>query len=142
MLGKHRLSLALASGLCAVAAYAHHSGAMFDQAHKITLTGKVRELQWTNPHAYLQLIVLDKQGRAEEWSLEMAAPLYLQQRGWRPSIVKPGETVTVTVSPLRKMDKRKGGLLFAVFDSNGKSIGKPSPSTASAPVGRPSVKAP
>ncbi len=97
---------------------------MFDSEHKLTLTGTVRVFQWTNPHAYIQLIVPDKKGNSEEWSLEMAAPLYLQQRGWRPSTVKPGDKVTITFSPLRKMDKRKGGLVFAASDADGKPIGK------------------
>lgn len=120
-----RGGIALAAALCAGAAVAHHSGTMFDQEHKITLTGTVRLFQWTNPHCYIELVVLDKQGHPEEWSLEMAAPLYLQQRGWRPSTLKPGDTVTVTISPLRKMTTRKGGLVFAASDANGNPIGKP-----------------
>jgi hypothetical protein len=98
---------------------------MFDSEHKVTLTGTVRLFQWTNPHAYIQLVVPDGKGRSEEWSLEMAAPLYLQQRGWRPSTLKSGDTLTVTVSPLRKMPVRKGGLVIAASDANGKPIGKP-----------------
>jgi hypothetical protein len=98
---------------------------MFDQDHKIMVTGTVREFQWTNPHCYIQLMVADKGGRPEEWSLEMAAPLYLQQRGWRPSTLKPGDKVTITLSPLRKMKERKGGLVFAAVDAAGAPIGKP-----------------
>jgi hypothetical protein len=129
-----RIGFALAAALYAGTVTAHHSGAMFDNEHKITLTGTVRVFQWTNPHAYIQLIVPDKKGKPEEWSLEMAAPLYLQQRGWRPTIVKPGDKLTVTLSPLRKMAARKGGLLFAVVDAEGKPIGKPmAPGAANQP---------
>lgn len=120
-----RIGLALTVAAFAGSAVAHHSGAMFDQEHKITLTGTVREFQWTNPHCYIQLTVPDAKGRPEEWSMEMAAPIYLQQRGWRPSTLKPGDTVTVTVSPLRKMTTHKGGLVFSASDATGKTIGKP-----------------
>ena len=30
---------------------AHHSFAMFDWSHTMTLDGTVREFQWSNPHA-------------------------------------------------------------------------------------------
>ena len=120
-----RVVFALAAALFTGTAGAHHSGAMFDQENRITLSGTVRVFQWTNPHCYIQLIVPDKQGHPEEWSLEMAAPLYLQQRGWRPSTLKPGDKMTVTVSPLRKMATQKGGLVFMASDSDGKPIGKP-----------------
>jgi hypothetical protein len=119
------IALALVATTFAGSAVAHHSGAMFDQEHRITLTGTVREFQWTNPHCYIQLTVPDAKGHPEEWSMEMAAPIYLQQRGWRPSTLKPGDTVTVTVSPLRKMTTRKGGLVFSASDATGKQIGKP-----------------
>ncbi|MEP7314473.1 MAG: DUF6152 family protein [Pseudomonadota bacterium] len=120
-----KMGLALAAALFAGTAIAHHSASMFDRDHRMTLTGTVRVFQWTNPHAYIQLIVPDKKGNPEEWSLEMAAPLYLQQRGWRPSTLKPGDTLTVIISPLRKMKDRKGGLVFAATDAAGKPIGKP-----------------
>jgi hypothetical protein len=43
--------------LLPLAAHAHHSPAMFDGSKRLTLTGTVREFQWTNPHSYIQLVV-------------------------------------------------------------------------------------
>ena len=103
-------------------ALAHHSPVMFDRAHPLTLTGTVREFQWTNPHSYIQLVVKNGQGQDEEWSLEMAAPTYLYNLGWRPSTVKSGDTLTVTVAPLRKGGK--GGLLLNAATADGKPIGR------------------
>src|SRR6185503_17713325 len=85
----------IAGALIAHAGFAHHSPVMFDQAKPLTLTGTVREFQWTNPHSYIQLVVKNEQGQDEEWSLEMAAPTYLYNLGWRPSTVKAGDVVTV-----------------------------------------------
>jgi len=95
---------------------------MFDQTQKVTLTGTVREFQWTNPHSYIQLVVKNDQGQDEEWSLEMAAPTYLYNRGWRPSSIKAGDALTVTIAPLRKGGR--GGLLLQAATVDGTPIGK------------------
>ena len=112
----------IAGALIAHAGFAHHSPVMFDQAKPLTLTGTVREFQWTNPHSYIQLVVKNEQGQDEEWSLEMAAPTYLYNLGWRPSTVKAGDVVTVTIAPLRKGGK--GGLVLKAATADGKPIGK------------------
>jgi hypothetical protein len=109
--------------LLAPAAQAHHSGAMFDQAHTTTLVGTVKQFQWTNPHCYIQLVVRNEQGRDEEWSLEMTAPIHLQRLGWLRTSLKPGERVTVKIHPLR--DGGKGGNVLEVVGPDGKPIGKP-----------------
>lgn len=98
---------------------------MFDQQQKVVLKGTVRTFQWTNPHCYIQLVAEGEGGRTEEWSLEMAAPVYLQQRGWKPVSLRAGDTVTVTLNPLRRQSAKKGGLVLEVMDAAGKTIGKP-----------------
>jgi hypothetical protein len=118
-----RLRLFSTAALGASAAMAHHSPVMFDQTRPRTLTGTVREFQWTNPHAYIQLLVKNEQGQDEEWSLEMGASVYLYNLGWRPASVKPGDTLTVTIAPLRKGGN--GGLLLEAATADGKPIGKP-----------------
>lgn len=99
---------------------AHHSPAMFDGSKQLTLTGTVREFQWTNPHSYIQLIVTADDGSEQEWSLEMGANVYLYNLGWRPSTVKTGDTLTATVIPLRS--GAAGGLLIEAKTADGKSL--------------------
>lgn len=101
---------------------AHHSPAMFDFSKQLTLTGTVREFQWTNPHSYIQLVVKPENGAEQEWSLEMGANVYLYERGWRPSTVKAGDTITVTVVPLRS-GKTGGGLLMEAKTADGQTLG-------------------
>jgi hypothetical protein len=115
--------LATTGALGAYTASAHHSPVMFDQSQARTLTGIVREFQWTNPHSYIQLLVKNEQGQDEEWSLEMGASVYLYNLGWRPASVKAGDTLTVTIAPLRKGGN--GGLLLKAATADGKPIGKP-----------------
>lgn len=104
-------------------ACAHHSAAMFDQSRTVELSGTVRLFQWTNPHCYIQLVVKNAQGQEEEWSLEMGAPMYLYNRGWRPSTVKAGDQLKVKLNPLRS--GARGGLLVEALGMDGKALGKP-----------------
>ena len=114
--------VALASAsVAATAAMAHHSFAMFDRTRSITVSGTVREFQWTNPHAYIQLTGRDSAGRPVEWSLEMGAPMYLYARGWRPRTLRPGTQVTVELNPLRS--GQPGGVVLEVSDAAGNPIG-------------------
>jgi hypothetical protein len=122
-MGRGRFWLSLTTAALGVgSAQAHHSPVMFDQSRQVTLTGTVREFQWTNPHSYIQLVVKNDQGQDVEWSLEMGASVYLYNLGWRPSTLKAGDTVTVTVAPLRKGGN--GGLLLKAATADGKPIGK------------------
>ena len=122
-----RLLKALASiGMVAAlssapSASAHHSPVMFDQTKTITLAGTVRLFQWTNPHCYIQLMV-DKDGQQTEWNMEMGAPVYLYNRGWRPSTLKTGDRITIPASPLRS--GANGGLVLSVTGADGKPVGR------------------
>ena len=115
------LALAVAGSAIPEAASAHHSFAMFDMTKEVTVSGTVRQFQWTNPHAYIQLIAKDEQGRDVEWSMEMGAPMYLYARGWRPSSLRAGTRISVTLNPLR--NGRPGGVVRDVTGSDGKPIG-------------------
>jgi hypothetical protein len=120
---RHLLQVAVNALLICTAtvALAHHSAAMFDQTRQITLSGTVRDFQWTSPHCYIQLLGSADQAPAQEWSLEMAAPMYLYRLGWRPSTVKVGDKITVSLHPLR--DGKRGGLLFKVTTADGRQLG-------------------
>ena len=111
------VALALAGG----AAQAHHSFAMFDMTKEVTVSGTVKEFQWTNPHAYIQVVSKDAQGRDVEWSMEMGAPMYLYARGWRPRSLRAGMEVKVTLNPLRS--GKPGGVVRDVAGPDGKPIG-------------------
>ena len=111
----------LGLALAAPTAQAHHSFAMFDRTREVTVTGTVREFQWSNPHAYIQLTAKNAAGADVEWSLEMGSPMYLYARGWRPRTLRPGTQVRIRLNPLRS--GAAGGVVLEVDDMNGKSIG-------------------
>jgi hypothetical protein len=103
------------------AAFSHHSFAMFDQSKRLSLTGTVREFQWTNPHAFIQIEVPNESGGSDLWSVEMNSPNNLRRQGWKSTVLKPGDKVTVVTSPLR--DGKKGGLFVSVTLPDGKTLG-------------------
>lgn len=111
-------ALALVSA-CAFAApaLAHHSFAMFDSASEVTLTGTVREFQWTNPHSWLQVVV-ERGGRTVEYSLELGSPNSMSRRGWRRTTFRPGDRITFAMNPMR--DGSPGGSLVYAVDPQGK----------------------
>ena len=117
------LALAGLLGLAVAAptAQAHHSFAMFDRTREVTVNGTVREFQWSNPHAYIQLTSRNAAGETVEWSLEMGSPMYLYARGWRPRTLRPGTQVRIRLNPLRS--GAAGGVVLEVDDMDGKSIG-------------------
>lgn len=100
---------------------AHHSMAMFDQTSEVVVTGTVRQFQWSNPHAYIQLVGEDSAGQPVEWSLELGSPVYLYARGWRPRTLRPGMEVRARINPLRS--GRPGGAVLEVSDMQGNAIG-------------------
>jgi hypothetical protein len=114
------LILSLGSLAVGVPALAHHSMAMFDQTKEITVTGTVKQFQWTNPHSYIQLNVPGENGRIVEWSLELGAPMYLYSKGWRPKTLKAGDRVSVRINPLRS--GQPGGAVIDVLTADGKSM--------------------
>jgi len=103
------------------AAFSHHSFAMFDQTKQLSLIGTVREFQWTNPHAFIQIEVPNESGGSDLWSVEMNSPNNLRRQGWKSTVLKPGDKVTVVTNPLR--DGKKGGLFVSVILPGGKTLG-------------------
>jgi hypothetical protein len=120
-----RFQLAAAAALViaslSAGAAAHHSFAMFDMSKEVTVKGTVKKFQWTNPHAYIQLVGKDASGKDVEWSMEMGAPMYLYARGWRPGSLKAGMEISVTLNPLR--NGKPGGVVRDVKSADGKPIG-------------------
>jgi len=95
--------------LAAGSVLAHHSPVMFDRSKKQTINGTVKEFIWTNPHASIQVDVVNAQGVSETWGVEMNSPNNLVKQGWKSTILKGGDKVSVVGNPLRAGEH---GLLF------------------------------
>jgi Family of unknown function (DUF6152) len=101
----------------AITSSAHHSFAVFDRTRTVVLTGTVKEFQWTNPHAWIQIDVPDAKGHLTEWGAECGSPNMMVRSGWKKSLLKPGDKVVITVNPLR--DGRPNGSLITIKLADG-----------------------
>lgn len=116
--------LALATSLAAAAAssaLAHHSFAMFDRTKQVALVGTVKDFQYSNPHSWIQLVVMTPSGGTDEWTIEALSPNVLGREGWKRNSLLAGQKVTVLINPLR--DGSHGGNLISVTLPDGVTLG-------------------
>lgn len=113
------LAAGMGAALAGPPALAHHSFAMFDQKQIMTLQGTVREFEWTNPHAFIELDVPNGD-KITHWSIELNSPNNLKRQGWTRTSLKAGDKVTLRMNPLRNGET--GGLFLDVKLPNGKML--------------------
>ena len=100
---------------------AHHSFAMFDHEKLITVSGTLKEFEWTNPHCWLHVLAPDPStGRMVDWSFEMGSVSQIAAQGWKVDSVKPGDKITITGHPLK--DGSRGGQYRSVKLGDGRSF--------------------
>ncbi len=97
------------------AAFAHHSGAMFDDQKTIALQGVISEFNWTNPHSSIKIVV-----DGVVWAVEMNSPGNLVREGWKRTSLKAGDKAALLVHPLR--DGKPGAIYLAVKLADGTTI--------------------
>jgi hypothetical protein len=83
---------------------AHHAVAgVYDLNKEVVLEGRLKKLNFTNPHASIELSVPDKKvkGKVTDWILTTASIQTLTREGINKSSMKPGEVLKVTILPAR-----------------------------------------
>jgi hypothetical protein len=102
---------------------AHHSFAAFDQNKILSLSGTVKDWQWTNPHTWLILEVPTDGGAIEEWSIEGQSPQVLRrEQGISRDLMKAGDKVVVKIHPRR--DGSHGGSFMSAAGADGHELGQ------------------
>jgi hypothetical protein len=81
---------------------AHHAVAgVYDLNKEVVLQGQLKKLNFTNPHASIELTVPNKDGTFTDWVLTTASTQVLTRQGVNKSAMKPGEILKVTILPAR-----------------------------------------
>ena len=111
----------MAIAVASLPLFAHHSGAGFSKDTR-EITGTVKEFQFTNPHSWIQVNVVDATGKTMEWSVEWGSPNQLGRDGYRPSTFAPGTKVNIKLHPMSN-GALVGGFIAAKMP-DGKVIGK------------------
>ena len=96
------LGTGLAAVLLGLPAAGHHSIALqYDMTREITISGRIVEMEWRNPHSWLSVEVEGETGRPELWRVEFGGANSLYRRGWRQDDLPVGAEVTVHGLPSR-----------------------------------------
>ncbi len=105
-------------GIAGVAG-AHHSYAMFDMTRTVAFEGTVKEYQWTNPHAFIEVMASTPEG-PKQYSIEGNNLRVMANAGWKFNTLKPGDKVTVEMHPLRNGEP--GGSLSTIKLPDGRTL--------------------
>lgn len=90
----------------AAPALAHHSVPVnFDQSKEITITGKLTEAKWINPHSRFRIEVKQDDGMNVEWLVEMGAVNTMRRAGFEIDKFVVGDTLTIIGWPGRGRDR-------------------------------------
>jgi Family of unknown function (DUF6152) len=88
--------IALGVLIAAGPALAHHPFASeFDVNAPMSLSGKVTQIEWNEPHVIVHVAVNDPNGQTRNWAFEAASPHMLEGKGWTKATLKPGDQITV-----------------------------------------------
>ena len=80
----------------------HHGTAVsYDSTKEVTISGKVTEFWWRNPHSALFIDVTDDKGALVNWSVEMSSPGVLLRAGWTRKTFVAGDAISIVVHPSR-----------------------------------------
>ena len=87
----------------------------------ITVSGTLKEFEWTNPHCWLHVAVVDPaSGRTLDWAFEMGSVGQVAAQGWKADAVKPGDKITIEAHPMK--DGSRGGQYQAAKLSDGREF--------------------
>lgn len=123
--------------VAAAPAFAHHSGAMFDASKEVTITGTVKEFQYTNPHSWLEVNAPDASGKVTTWAFEAEGPSTLLRNGIKKSSFMPGDKVAVKTHPLK--DGRPGGNFMTATKADGTVLNPSGRVPATGPAAKPTT---
>ena len=81
---------------------AHHAVAgVYDLGKEVVLQGRLKKLNFTNPHASIEITVPNADGTFTDWVLTTASVQTLTRQGLNKTSIKPGEILKVIILPAR-----------------------------------------
>ena len=104
----------------AVPAAAHHSfAATYREKESVTIEGDLVQLDFRNPHSFVQVEAPDETGQVVRWSIEWGGSGQLTGQGVSRTTLKYGDVVTITANPSRTPNDHKLHMLTLHRKSDG-----------------------
>jgi hypothetical protein len=97
-----------------LAVSAHHGWSEYDSAKALKLTGKIVESGYEHPHGHIRF-----EAPGKTWSVVLAPPSRMENRGLQKEWLKPGATATVEGYPNRNKPEEMRAERIII---NGKTI--------------------
>jgi hypothetical protein len=77
-------------------AWAHHAfQAEFDNTKPVHLVGKVTDMEWINPHAWIHIDVTNPDGSITNWMVECGSPNIMLRRGFSKRSLEKGTVLSI-----------------------------------------------
>jgi hypothetical protein len=112
--------LATAAILLGPTVQAHHSfAATYFVDQEISIDGTLTQFMFRNPHSFVKVMVKDKQGQEQIWSIEWGGGAQLTQEHVTRDTLKTGDHVIVTGNPGRDPNEHRIRLHKIVRTSDG-----------------------
>jgi hypothetical protein len=114
------------------AAWAHHSfAAEFDANKKVTLRGRVTQVEWINPHVWIHLDVKGPDGTVVNWMIEGGPPNALLRQGWTKNSLPEGLEIVVDGYQAKDGAERANGKDITFPDGKKLFVGSSGPGAPS-----------
>jgi hypothetical protein len=85
-----------------MAAYAHHSiSAAYDGTKDLKIEGKLAQFNFRNPHSFVTVDTVAKDGKTERWVVEWGGASSLGGQGITRNTLQIGDEVVITGNPSR-----------------------------------------
>ena len=85
-------------------AFAHRGfTAEYDASQKVEVEGVLTEFAWRNPHSFMKIDVMGKDGTTESWTLEWGSATQLATSQITRTTLKPGDRIIVSGSGARDL---------------------------------------
>jgi hypothetical protein len=114
------LLTATAAIILGLPVHAHHSfAATYFVDQEISIDGTLTQFLFRNPHSFVKVMVKDKQGQEQIWSVEWGGGAQLTQEHVTRETLKTGDHVIVTGNPGRDPNEHRIRLHKIVRTSDG-----------------------